>query len=146
MGKLNFAAGVVYGGRTFLPRINDAINTLKKPYHRKRVTDTMRQDISWWINFMNHFNGKTYFVTSEPTATAEFSTDASLVGSCREHFFDDWFYVHWQSDFPDLHTRHINELKLFTVLLALRRWGAQLFNTVTKSWINETELLIPVKS
>ena len=33
-GKLNFAACVVYGGRTFLRRIIDALNTLTQPYHR----------------------------------------------------------------------------------------------------------------
>lgn len=34
-GKLNFVVRVVYGGRTLLRRIIDAINTLKRPYHRK---------------------------------------------------------------------------------------------------------------
>lgn len=56
------------------------------------------------------------------------------------------FYVNWQSDFPHLQSCHINELELFTVLLALRRWGPQLSqkwiviyidNTVTKSWLNK---------
>ena len=87
-GKLYFAARVVYGGRTFLRRIIDAINTLKCPYHRTRMTETLRNDILWWINFMEHFNGTTYFVASEPTTTSEFSTDASLVGG-GGHFRDD---------------------------------------------------------
>ena len=44
-GKLKFAARVVYGGRTFLQQMTDAINTLKRPYHRKRLTETMRSDL-----------------------------------------------------------------------------------------------------
>lgn len=144
-GKLNFAARVVYGGRTFLRRIIDALNTLTRPYHRKRMTQTMRNDLLWWVDFMETFNGRTFFVSTKPTLTAEFSTDASLVGG-GGHYQRDWFYVNWQSDFPHLQSCHINELELFTVLLALRRWGPQLShkwiviytdNTVTKCWLNK---------
>ena len=134
-GKLNFAARVIYGGRTFLRRIVDAVNTLKRPYHRKRMTETMRKDILWWAGLMEHFNGKTFFVSTEPTPVAEFSMDASLVGG-GGHYQQDWFYVNCL----------INELELFMVLLALRRWGTQLSdkwivncadNAVTKSWLDK---------
>ena len=73
--------------------------------------------------------------SSEPTGAAEFSMDASLVGG-GGHYQQDWFYVNCR----------INELELFTVLLALRRWGTQLSdkwivnymdNAVTKSWLDK---------
>ena len=138
-------ARVIYGGRTFLRRIIDAINTLKGPYHRKRMTETMRKDILLWADFMEHFNGKTFFVSNEPTSVAKFSTNASLVGD-GAHYQQDWFYVNWELDFPHFQDCHINQLKLSTVLLALRRWGTQLSdkwivnctdNAVTKSWLNK---------
>ena len=122
-----------------------ALNTLTRPYHRKQMTQTMRNDLLWWADFMEIFNGKTFFVSTEPTLTAEFSTDATLVGGSG-HYQPDWFYANWQSDFLHLQSCHINELELFTVLLALRQWGPQpshkwiviyTDNTVTKSWLNK---------
>jgi len=74
---------------------------------------------------MEIFNGKTFFASTDPTLTAKFSTDASLVGGVG-HYQQDWFYVNWKCDFLLLQSCHINELELFTVLLALRRWGPQL--------------------
>lgn len=40
-----------------------------------------------------------------------------------------WFYVNWMIDFPSVSDMHINLKELFTVLLALRRWGHQWKNT-----------------
>ena len=37
VGKLNFAARVIFGGRTFLRRIIDAMNKLSRPHHHSRL-------------------------------------------------------------------------------------------------------------
>ena len=126
-GKLNFAARVVYGGRTFLRRIIDSINTLKRPHHHKRITQSMRKDLQWWIDFMDSFNGVTFFVDSEPTQIEQFSTDACLNGGAA-HFHTDWFYSNWEIDYPHLKDAHINKLELFTILLSLRRWHTSMKN------------------
>ena len=145
-GKLNFAVRVVYGGQTFLRRIIDAINTLQHPYHRMRMNTSLRKDFLWWINFMEHFNGTTFFTASEPMTPMEFSTDACPVGG-GGHFGDDWFYVNWKLDYPEFPSSHINELEIFTVLLGLRRWRTGLSmrrwivnytdNNVMKLWLNK---------
>ena len=80
VGKLNFAARVVFGGRTFLRRIIDVMNTLSRPHHRTRVNKQLRADLSWWANFLSVFNGNTFFVDSEPVSSNEFSTDACPIG------------------------------------------------------------------
>jgi hypothetical protein len=38
----------------------------------------------------------------------------------------DWFHVNWAEDCPELLNRHINELELATVYIALCRWGSVL--------------------
>lgn len=126
-GKLNFAARVIYGGRTFLRRIIDTINTLERPHHHKRLTQTMRKDLQWWIDFMETFNGITFFVDTEPQTLDQFSTDACLSGGAA-HFHEDWFYTNWARDHPQLQEYHINKLELYTVLLSLRRWQHQMHN------------------
>ena len=57
-GKLNFCAGVVFGGRVFLRRIIDSINLLKGDNHKMKLSADIRADISWWQSFMSTFNGK----------------------------------------------------------------------------------------
>ena len=126
-GRLNFAARVIYGGRTFLRRLIDSINTLKRPHHHTRLTQTLRKDLYWWIEFMDTFNGITFFVDWEPQPLDQFSTDACLTGGAG-HFHQDWFYVNWALDHPQVQEYHINKLELYTVLLSLRRWQHQMRN------------------
>ena len=65
-GKLNFAAKVVRGGRTFLRRILDCINKLKRPYHKVRIEGSIRKDLVWWQSFMGQFNGMSRFIDDRP--------------------------------------------------------------------------------
>lgn len=53
------------------------------------------------------FNGKTFFVDSEPVPTKEFFTDACPVGG-GGLFKGHWFYVNWATDYPSLENVHIN--------------------------------------
>ena len=91
-GRLNFAARVIYGGRTFLRRLIYSINTLKQPHHHTRLTQTLCKDLHWWIEFIDTFNGITFFVDSEPQPLDQLSTDACLTSGAG-HFHQDWFYV-----------------------------------------------------
>ena len=56
-------------------------------------------------------------------------------------------YSSWHIDFPEIEFAHINVLELFTILLALIRWGPQLAgshvlirsdNSVTVAALNKT--------
>jgi len=122
--KLNFAAYAVYGGWTFLRQIIDALNTLTWPYHRKQMIQTM------WIDLVvDRFHGDLQWQNLLCLHWAHVNCQifhwCRLVGGVG-HYQQDWFYVNWQCDFLLLQSCHINELELFTVLLALRRWGPQL--------------------
>ena len=71
------------------------------------------------------FNGKTFFVDSEPVPTKEFFTDACPVGG-GGLFKGHWFYVNWATDYPSLENVHINLQETFTALLAIERWKEHL--------------------
>jgi len=49
-------------------------------------------------------------------------TDASTAGGgcCWQ---DDWLYVNWALDFPDLFSLHINYKEAFMILQAAKRWA-----------------------
>ena len=106
VGKLNFATRVVFGGRTFLRRMIDIVNHMQRPHHHVRINAQMRADLGWWTEFLGVFNGKTFFVDSEPVPTEEFSTDACPIGG-GGFFQGDWFYVNWATDYPRLAKVHI---------------------------------------
>ena len=80
VGKLNFAARVVFGGRTFLRRMIDTVNHMRRPHHHVRINAQLRADLDWWTEFLGVLNGKTFFVDSEPVPMEEFSTDACPIG------------------------------------------------------------------
>ena len=78
-GKLDWAAGVIYGGRVFLRRVLDAIHPLSAAHHKCVISPAIRLDIQWWTNFKSIFNGYSLILDALP-ATSQ-STDACDVGA-----------------------------------------------------------------
>ena len=64
----------MFGGRTFLRRILDAIVGLRSLSDRFRFTCEFYADLSWWTDFLSVFNGKRMFLDNIPVVEAE--TDA----------------------------------------------------------------------
>jgi hypothetical protein len=57
IGLQNFACKTVASDRAFCRRLFDGTFGIKKPYHMIRVNKGMKQDLSVWIPFLEHFNG-----------------------------------------------------------------------------------------
>ena len=122
MGKLNFCATVVRGGRLFYSRILNFMKTVKQE-GKVVIPDEMRSDINWWIQFMPRFNG----ISAIPEVkwvgpNALFSTDACLIGAggwSQGEFFHTEFPVNirFQSGVS------INELEAVAIMLGLKLWG-----------------------
>ena len=127
IGKLNWAAKVIKGGRTFLRRLIDLMCTLKKKHHHIRLNSNAKADIQWWANYIGIFNGTASFI-DKPVPSGSFSTDACLNGGGGA-YYADWFYSHWETDFPAIAKLHINLKETFSVFLASLRWA--------ESWRNK---------
>lgn len=119
-GKLNWAAAVVHGGRVFLRRVIDLTNTLQNKTDRTLLSDSMRRDIDWWLQFMCQFNGKSAVLDRQPITTVY--TDACNSG-CGGVFGSDWFYCNWALDWPKILPLHINYKELLAVIMAATRWA-----------------------
>lgn len=119
-GKLSWAAGVVKGGRVFLRRIFNKISTLKHTSHKTMISTDMRDDIIWWFNFMEKFNGRSTVLDSLPLECVY--TDA-CDGAAGGVFGQDWFYFNWSQDFPQADNFHINEKEVLAVAVAAHRWA-----------------------
>ena len=112
VGKLSWATQVIYGGRFHLRRLLDRIAGLRYPSHRTRLTQDMRADMVWWINFMQVFNGRTYMVDSRPTAPL-------TIDACRTaggiHFMGHSLYTPWAQCWPDAAPLHINHKEVLAL-------------------------------
>ena len=146
LGKLNWAARVVRGGRTFVRRLIDLLPRAKAANHHIRLTPEAKEDISWWKDGLVNFHGCCNFVCDVPLPAFMFSCDACLSGG-GAHFGEDWHFWLWHVDFPEIEDSHINVLELFTVLLSLIKWGEELSgshviirsdNMVTVSALNKS--------
>ena len=77
-GRLNWACKVVFGGRTFLRRVLDLMNTMAKPASQCRLTLEFHRDLLWWDKFLETFNGECDFTDSQPVT--DIFTNASEFG------------------------------------------------------------------
>ena len=119
-GRLSWAASVVRGGRVFLRCIFNQIAVLRHGSHRAQLSYDARQDISWWYQFMQTFNGKSTLLDSQPLECV--FTDACNEGAGGS-FQGDWFYFNWSVDWPEAREFHINEKEIVAVTLAAYRWA-----------------------
>lgn len=125
IGKLNWACQVVQGGRTFLRRMLDVNNLLKHKNDKARLTNEFRQDLLWWISFMDTFNGTVSFLDRRPIKNIW--TDACNSGG-GGFYQGDYFYVNWNADLPQIRNEHINVKETIAIVLALERWASCLAN------------------
>ena len=70
IGKLSFVSNCVRAGRVFISRLIVALRGLPR-FGWHPVTPQIKQDISWWYQFIHHYNGvsilwleDTYYQTS----------------------------------------------------------------------------------
>jgi hypothetical protein len=119
-GKLNWACQVVRGGRTYLRRVLDVIKPLRKSHHKAKLSAEFHSDLEWWSSFLAVFNGK--YLAFNYSRTNDVFMDACTVGAGIASG-DDWQYVHWDSDMPDVAAWHINSKETLCAVLAARRWA-----------------------
>ena len=140
-GLMNFMAKVVKGGRTFLRRVLDAVNRLKRPFNKARITSDLRKDFGWWLTFCRAFNGQAIPIHYSSLIEHAY-TDAFLLGF-GAHWRDFWRAGVWSSDhlvhpslclsttwvhttgheIPSTIKANINYLELYAALQAIRRWS-----------------------
>jgi hypothetical protein len=119
-GRLNWASGVVRGGRCYLRRILDLIRPLKQAHHKVLLPSSFFADIDWWLRFLPLFNGKCLALKDAPVH--DVYIDASNTGS-GFLFASDWGYCNWATDYPECQQMHINSKEIMSAVFAARRWG-----------------------
>ena len=119
IGRLNWAAQLIFGGRPHLRRLIDRQNTLRGPGHKTRVTEEMRDDLRWWMMHVEFFNGSMPIAESRPTTSV--CIDACNSGGGGYHS-GEWYHVAW-SDWPEVSAYHINYKEVLALVPAVCLWG-----------------------
>ena len=116
-------SALVIPGRVFLTRIFQFTRGMPA-VGRHTITDDVKKDVRWWRAFLNSFNGVSMMAVDEWSAPdTVFSTDACLSG------LGGWYPgrgAYFHKELPDrfmVQKRHISELELLTIVVALKVWG-----------------------
>ena len=118
-GKLSWAAQVIYGGRTHLRRILDAMNKVEKPHHKARLTREVRRDIQWWTHVAATHNGKTKILCNDPITPV--CIDACLQGGGGYHA-GSWYSVAYDQ-WPGTEHLSINYKEVLALVPAAHLWA-----------------------
>ena len=121
LGKLHFVANCVRPGRVFVSRLLNCLRAFPET-GKVRLSDEVRKDVNWWLRFMPTYNGVSMMPWqqwSEPDSVL--STDACLTG-CGAWVADEYFHCQFPSR-VQASGRHINELEMLTIVVALKVWG-----------------------
>lgn len=121
LGQLAFATRVLPMGRVFSRRLYSAIAGLKNPSAHVRVSTEIKKDLLVWIQFLEHYNGKTMW-QQEFVFESEFMFQTDAAGSVG---FGAVWGTQWCADRWVLNgfCKNIVLLELFPVVVALEIWG-----------------------
>ena len=121
LGHLQHAATVIRAGRTFVRRLIELLAVFEKREHWVRLNDSMRSDLTWWLTYMEGWNGISVLpIAGAPTVPLV--TDASGTWGCGAHWNTHWFQWEWEGRSREW---HIAPKELLPILFALVVWGRQ---------------------
>lgn len=155
VGRMAWASGMLYGGRTFTRRLLDQMKELKMPWHRARVSASTHADLVWWLRWLPCSEIRRSLVDLTMPATDYWlETDASFLGGAwvrrgRDGRVSDW--EHWTWDFDvlpagDSPVGTINLLELAAIVRGLEACESDMSdcwlevrsdNAACVAWINK---------
>lgn len=125
LGKLSFVTACVPAGRIFMSRLLNNLRNITSRSARHLVTQEMKQDINWWLEFLPKFNGVSLIKSPKWVYDdLNFTTDACLSGGgaiCLDQCMHFTFT-------PEIceQAGHISALELFVIVVAARCWSSLL--------------------
>ena len=122
IGLLSFAAKVIPPGRTFLRRMIDLATTMASLDTTITLTASFTQDLTWWHDFIDTWNGRSFFMSPKwlPNTALELYTDSSGSIGYGAYFQGHWFNGKWcANDLP----KSIQWKELYPIVLAAATWG-----------------------
>ena len=126
IGSLSFACIAVPPGRAFLRRLIHLTRGIKKQHHFVTLNAEARADMSCWLEFLSHFNGRNMFLEDVwlSNTAIEMYTDSAPFGY-GAIFGSRWLHHRFPLEWASL---NICFLELVPIVVALYVWGGLLRN------------------
>jgi hypothetical protein len=126
-GSLNFACSVVLPGRAFSRRLIQLTAGHSSRFHHIRLTKETKEDLLVWKEFLDGFNGKSFFHGDEWLSNKQLQlhTDSSGSLGFGALYKTHWFYGTWPEQWKSF---NITVLELFPIVLAVFIWGTDWAN------------------
>ena len=124
IGKLAFIAKVVRSGRTFTRRLIELSKKVQYLHHRIRLNAEARADFQWWLSYLPHYNGITYFYDENWTSNTDLElwTDASDTGY-GIYYARQWIYEPFSGELEYLTAQPIAVREMYAIVIAAATFG-----------------------
>lgn len=148
IGKLQFACRIIPMGRVFCRRLAMATAGVSSPSHFVRLPAAIRDDLSIWSVFLEHFNGRSVMLEG-PTATSELElyTDASGSVGFGAYFQGSWCAERWPREWVEKgYCANLVLLELFPIVVALFLWEDRFRNRRLKFFSDNSGVVMAINS
>ena len=124
-GFLNFTTSVILPGRPFLRKLINLSKGLRKHYYKARLTKEVKRDLSIWLEFLNSYNGASFFIEEQWVEAEKLHlyTDAAKSLGYGLIMGKKWVSGKWGQEAVDL---SISALEMYPILLALLLFSYEL--------------------
>ena len=122
LGRMNWAAKCVRAARPCMRRLIALTKGHRRRSERVRLTAAVKEDLKWWIDFTEQFNGVSYWYPNQTQPDHVAVTDASPSGGAAA-YAGDFLYTLWECDVPSVRYENIHVKEMYAILLAIRHWG-----------------------
>ncbi|RLJ22739.1 hypothetical protein DJ031_00310 [bacterium endosymbiont of Escarpia laminata] len=142
IGVLSFASAVVVPGRAFLRRLIDQTMGRLKPHYHIRLNRQTKLDLGVWLEFLQHFNGKAFFL-DEKFLTGDYLrlyTDAAGGVGYGALYGAEWFCGLWPVEWRSF---NVTVLELYPIVAAVHVWG-NVWENKSVCFFTDNEALVPV--
>ena len=99
------------------------LRPIRRPQHKVLLPQDVKDDLQWWITVLKYTNSTPIRKTACPKITV-FTDACQNAGGIMCH--NDWAYLNWNIDLPNLSSKHINVKETMAVMGALYRWGQRI--------------------
>ena len=132
LGSLVWASAVVRSGVVFFNRLLALLRKLKHPSHSIYFSREAKKDVSWWLNTLRSFEGKSPIPPAVWTPLVSFATDASLEG-CGMVWGRRALAGLFPIEFDDL---DITKKEMLAVMVAVKHWFHELANSKVRIFVD----------
>ncbi|XP_028416203.1 uncharacterized protein LOC114540089 [Dendronephthya gigantea] len=122
VGSLHHVTKVVPPGRSFLRRMINLLCAFRSPSHPIRLNVEFRRDLAWWLEFLQSWNGVSFFRLPSVCAFPDLfvASDSAGATGFGAIWRNAWFSGVWPASVP---VTNITALELFPIVVAAHVWG-----------------------